>query len=114
MRAELQVYPAGTKWGTMRAKREFRDRPDVEVRILDALLDRREEGMTVFELRSRVGADIDGIESALETLKADGLIEVDAGRERTVIRPAGAVVPDENPGDEEGSLFERVRRRLPF
>lgn len=98
----------------MRAKREFRDRPEAEIRILDALVDRRDEGMTVLELRSRVDTDIDGIETALESLKADGLIVVDSSAERTVIRPAGQVIPDPEPQDEDRSLFERVRRRLPF
>jgi len=98
----------------MRTKREFRDRPDAEVRILDALVDRREEGMTVLELRSRVDTDIDGIEAALESLKADGLIVVDAGESRTVIRPAGRAIPDREPQDDDRSFFERVRRRLPF
>ena len=98
----------------MRTKREFRDRPDPEVRILDALVDRREEGMTVLELRSRVDTDIDGIEAALESLKADGLIVVDPGESRTVIRPAGRVIPDREPQDDDRSFFERVRRRLPF
>ncbi len=98
----------------MRAKREFRDRPDPEVRVLDALVDRRDEGMTVLELRSRVDTDIDGIETALERLKADGLIVVDAGESRTVIRPAERVIPEREPQETDPSLFERVRRRLPF
>jgi len=98
----------------MRVKREFRERPDAQVRILDALVDRREEGMTVLELRSRVDTDIDGIETALEELKADGLIEVETSRDRTVIRPAERVIPEGESRNQEGSLFERVRRRLPF
>lgn len=98
----------------MRAKREFRDRPETQVRILDALVDRREEGATVLELRSRVDTEIDGIEDALSELKAAGLIEVDAGGERTLIRPAPQVVPDEEPSEPETSLIDRVRRRLPF
>jgi DNA-binding transcriptional ArsR family regulator len=98
----------------MRAKREFRDRPDTQVRILDALVERRDEGATVLELRSQVDTDIDGIEEALSTLKDDGLIEVDAGGERTLIHPADRVVPDEEPTDRDPSLYEKVRRRLPF
>ena len=41
----------------MRAKPEFRDRDDTEVAVLDALADRRDEGMTVFELRSEVDVE---------------------------------------------------------
>jgi hypothetical protein len=98
----------------MRAKREFRDRPDTQVRILDALVDRREEGLTVLELRSRVDTEIDGIEEALSELKTAGLIEVDAGVERTVIRPAPQVIPEEDTEHHEVSLYEKLRRRLPF
>ena len=46
----------------MRAKREYRDRDETEVAVLDALADRKDEGMTVFELRSRVDVDIDELE----------------------------------------------------
>lgn len=98
----------------MRAKREFRDRPDTQVRILDALVDRREDGATVLELRSQVDTEIDGIEEALSELKAAGLIEVDARGERTVIRPAPEVIPDQEPDEREASLYEKIRRRLPF
>ena len=43
----------------MQAKREYRDRDDTEVAVLDALVDRTEEGMTVFELRTDVEVDIE-------------------------------------------------------
>ncbi|MEF8883229.1 MAG: DUF6432 family protein, partial [Halapricum sp.] len=49
----------------MQAKPEYRDRDDTEVAVLDALADRGEDGMTVFELRSHVDLDIDDLESAL-------------------------------------------------
>jgi DNA-binding transcriptional ArsR family regulator len=97
----------------MRAKREYRDRPEVEVAVLDALVDRAEDGMTVFELRAAVDADIDRLEEALADLKEDGLIDVDADDERTVIRPDDRVVPD--PGEvpeEEESLIDEVRDKL--
>jgi len=97
----------------MRAKPEYRDRDGTEVAVLDALADRAEEGMTVFELRTRVDEDIDTLEDALAALKDDDLIEVADGDERTLIRPdedvVGPVAPDENHG-----FLEELRRRLPF
>jgi DNA-binding transcriptional ArsR family regulator len=97
----------------MRAKPEFRDRDDTEVAVLDALADRRDEGMTVFELRSQVDVDIDALEDALSDLKEDGLIEVTDEGERTLILPEDGVVGPVDPGDEE-SVVDWVRDRLPF
>lgn len=97
----------------MRAKPEYRDRDETEVAVLDALADRREEGMTVFELRSRTEENIDRIEDALAALKADNLIDVEDNGERTVILPGDDVVGDDVP-DEAGSLLDRIRERLPF
>lgn len=97
----------------MRARREFRNRRDVEVALLDALVDRTEEGMTVFELRAAVDADIDTIEEALSSLKSDGLITVDSDEDRVVILPDDRVVP--NPGEEpeeERSIVDAIRERL--
>jgi len=62
----------------MAAKPEYRDRPDVEVALLDALVDRGDEGMTVLELRAAVDANIDAVEEALSALKADSLITVES------------------------------------
>lgn len=98
----------------MRAKREYRRREAVDVAILDALVDRHVDGMTVFELRTQVDEDIDDIEEALARLKSDGLIQVETGQNRTVIVPDDRVVPDPGTGDDEPSLFEELRRRLPF
>ncbi|MFC6862026.1 MULTISPECIES: DUF6432 family protein [Haloarcula] len=97
----------------MRAKREYRDRDDTEVAVLDALADRHQEGMTVFELRSRADVSIDQIEDALAALKADDLIEVEDNGERTVILPHEDVVGADQPDDEE-SLLDQLRRRLPL
>ena len=94
----------------MKAKREFRDRADTEVAVLDALVDRR-DGMTVFELRSHVAVGIDDLEDALAALKADGLIEVDGG-ERTLIKPDDRVVPEPGEQDTEASALGRLRERL--
>lgn len=100
----------------MTVPREFRDRDEVEVEILQALVDRPDEGMTIFELRTHVGVDIDAIEDALASLKRDGLIDVEEGSREgasAVIKPADRVVPA--PGEDDGgSAFERIRERLPF
>ncbi len=96
----------------MQAKGEYRDREQTQVAVLDALAGRADEGMTVFELRSRVEVDIDRLEDALAELKADDLIEVDDADGRTVIVPDDdAIGPEES--DEPG-LFEELRNRLPF
>jgi len=92
----------------MRAKREYRDRSETQVAVLDALADRRDDGMTVFELRSRVDADIDELEGALADLKADGLIEATDEDDRTVIVPEDHAIGQYDP-DEEGSLLDRIR-----
>ncbi|MFB6303759.1 MAG: DUF6432 family protein [Haloferacaceae archaeon] len=97
----------------MRAKREFRDRPDPEVAVLDALVDRGEEGMTVLELRSTVDEDIDAIEGALTSLKEADLIDTERDGTRLTIYPADRVVPDPTEGlDDEQSLLDAVRDRL--
>lgn len=98
----------------MRAKREFRDREEVEVAVLDALVERGEEGMTVFELRAAVDEDIDAIETALAALKEDSLISVDAAdaTDRVVIVPDDRVVPDPEDFEQEEGLFDSLRERF--
>lgn len=98
----------------MKAKREYRDREEVEVAVLDALVDRNEDGMTVFEIRSRVDADIDELETALASLKEDGLIEANEGDHRTLINPADHVIPDPEESVEDPTFVDRVIERLPF
>jgi hypothetical protein len=97
----------------MKARREYRGRRDVEVAVLDALVDRAEEGMTVFELRAAVDADIDTLEDALAELNGDGLITVEENDERVRIMPDDRVVPDpgEDPPDDRG-LLDSLRDRL--
>lgn len=96
----------------MQAKGPYRDREKTQVAVLDALAGRADEGMTVFELRSRVEVDIDSLEEALAELKADDLIEVSEAEGRTVIVPHDKVIgPEES---EEPGLFEELRNRLPF
>ncbi|WP_336134273.1 DUF6432 family protein [Natronomonas amylolytica] len=102
----------------MQAKREYRDRDEAEVAVLDALVDRSEEGMTVFELRSGVDVDIDidDLETALADLKEAGLIDVENDDEAMRIYPDDRVVPEPtNDDDEDGpSILDRLREKLGF
>jgi DNA-binding transcriptional ArsR family regulator len=97
----------------MRARREFRKRKDIDVTVLDALVERASEGMTVYELRAVVDADIDTIGEALDRLKEDNLITVEGETDRVRILPADRVVPDpgETPNDDPG-LIGKIRDRL--
>jgi len=97
----------------MRAKPEYRNRDETEVVVLDALADRHQEGMTVFEIRSRADVTIDQIEDALAALKADGLIVVEKEDERTLILPDEDVVGPET-SEDEASLLQKIRRLLPL
>jgi DNA-binding transcriptional ArsR family regulator len=98
----------------MQAKREYRDRDGTQVAVLDALVDRHEEGTTVFELRSHADVSIDRMEEALAELKSAGLIEVEEEGGTTRIYPDDRVVPDPTEEPEERSWIERLRERLPF
>ena len=98
----------------MKAKREYRNREEVEVAVLDALVDRNEDGMTVFEIRSHVEADIDDLETALANLKEDGLIEANDGDHRTLITPDDRVIPDPDEEVEEPSFVDKIIDRLPL
>ena len=98
---------------TMKVRREFRHRrPDTEVAVLEALADRYEEGMTVFELRSEVGADIDELETALSNLKSAELIAADEVEQRTVITVDESVVETESPDATNGDIVQRILDRL--
>ena len=97
----------------MAAKPEYRDRPDVEVALLDALVDRGDEGMTVLELRAAVDADIDAVEEALSSLKEDSLITVES-EESVRVYAHEKVVPDPEAPDDDPSagLVDAIRDRL--
>ena len=95
----------------MSIRRELRQRDDVEVTILDALADRREEGMTVFELRSHVDADIDELERALANLKSDALVDAESNGHRTVILVDDRVISDE-PVTEDASVLDSILDRF--
>lgn len=98
----------------MKARRAYRDRETVEVAVLDALVERGEEGMTVLEVRSSVDADIDAIETALAELKDDGLITVVESDSAAIIKPDDRVVPDPGEQPRDPTFLEKLRDRLPF
>jgi ribosome assembly protein YihI (activator of Der GTPase) len=98
----------------MSGSQATRDREtDEETEIIDALVDRGEEGMTVLELRAFVDADIDTIEEGLTELKRDGLIEIERAEDGPVIRPDDRLIP-ETDDDDGGSFLDAIRERLPF
>ncbi|MFB6235454.1 MAG: DUF6432 family protein [Halopenitus sp.] len=97
----------------MAAKPEYRDRPEPQVAVLDALVDRGEEGMTVFELRAAVDADIDSIEDALSSLKDDSLIRVEQTDSDLRVYPHDRVVPEPEPNNDVGNgWLDEIRRRF--
>ena len=97
----------------MAAKPEYRERPDVEVALLDALVDRGDEGMTVLELRAAVDADIDAVEEALSSLKEDSLITVES-EEHVRVYAHDRVIPDPDAPEDDppGGLVDAIRDRL--
>ncbi len=98
----------------MQAKREYRERDETEVAVLDALVDRTEEGMTVFELRAGVEVDIDELETALGELKDAGLIDVENDHGPMRIYPDDRVVPEPDADADAGglSIVERLKERI--
>lgn len=96
-------------------KPEYRDRDEVEAAVLGALSARADDGMTVFEVRAAVDADIDRLEVALSDLKADDLIRTEQKRDRVIIYPADHIVAD--PGEDtndEPSIVDAIRDRFGF
>lgn len=98
----------------MQAKREYRERDETEVAVLDALVDRTEEGMTVFELRADVEVTIDDLETALAELKEADLITVESDERSMRIYPDDRVVPDSDGEDspDGSSLLDSIREKL--
>ena len=96
----------------MVARRPYRERDEVEVEILDALVDRHQIGMTIFELRSRVDVNIETLEPALANLREDELIIVEYGEDRSLIRPADRVVPDPESESDEGLIGKLIQKLL--
>lgn len=96
----------------MKARPEVRDRPATEVAVLDALVERPEEGLSVLELRAQTDVDIDDLEEALSNLKRDGLIEAREAGGRTLLIVDERAVPDGNEAGPEPSPLDRLRERL--
>lgn len=88
-----------------------RSRSEVDRVILAVLLEHPDQGLTIFELRNQVTADIDSIQSSLTTLDRDGLIECDEQGERLVIRPTETAL-EQGIDDPETSVLERVKTWL--
>lgn len=96
----------------MPAKREYRDRPGTEVAVLDVLVERANGGMTVFELRASVDADIDGIEEALGSLSSDGLVHAEEEDGRTRFTVDDRVVPSPEDENYDDSILDAIKRRI--
>lgn len=80
--------------------------------ILEALLQRAEEGMTIFELRNQIDANIDTIEASLERLKDRGLIQTEQTDGRVSIRPTERALRLHREESTAQSWFERIREWL--
>ncbi len=85
---------------------------EVEDAVLSALVDGPEAGMTLFELRSHVDYDIEALEPALANLREEGLITVDYGEERSVIKPEDHVRESARSPANDPGWYERIRRFL--
>ena len=98
----------------MRLKREYHNRDETDVAVLATLVDRADDGMTVFELRAEVEADIDSIEDALARLKQDRLIDVTEESGQTVIVAREHVMTNGSSDADEEDIIDRIRDRFPF
>jgi predicted transcriptional regulator len=98
----------------MRLRQEHRDREETEVAVLQALADRHDEGMTLFELRSIVNTDIDGLERALSGLQHSGLVTVEEDGNRTVFLIASSAIEPERQPQTEESFFGWLKGLLGF
>jgi predicted transcriptional regulator len=98
----------------MRAKPEYRDRDETEVTVLDVLAERDDDGMTVLAIRAEVDADIDTLETALENLKDDALIEARRNNGRTVIAVEDHVIGPDSTDTDSDDFFDQIRRRFPL
>jgi len=94
----------------MKLRRDHRDRDETEVAVLEALADRGTEGMTLFELRSVLGVDIDELETALSGLRDSGLVTVEQDDSRVVFVVEAGAVEDETDGDP--GFFAWLRETL--
>jgi hypothetical protein len=94
----------------MKLDRDHRDRDETEVAVLQALADRGDEGMTLFELRSVLGVDIDELETALAGLRDSDLVAVEQNDSRVVFVVQAAAVADET--DDDPGFVEWLREKL--
>jgi len=98
----------------MKLRREHRNRDETEIAVLEALADRHEEGMTLFELRSSIGVDIDELETALSGLQHSGLVSVEREETRTVFVVDSGAIETEEEGAEDISFFEWLQKQFGF
>lgn len=98
----------------MTAKRELSQDDSTKDAIINALVERGTDGMTVLELRAYVDADINDIESSLTDLKNADLIAVTNEDGATRIKPDDKVIPDEEKQWANESLLDRLREYFPF
>lgn len=98
----------------MTAKREVSHDDATKDAIIDALVERGTDGMTVLELRAYVDADINDIESSLTDLKNDNLIAVTNEDGATRIKPEDKVIPNSDDPWTSDSIIDRLREYFPF
>lgn len=98
--------------GDMKVRRQYRRRDDTEVAVLEALADRYDDGMTVFELRSVVGVDIDELEMAISNLKESNLISAESVNGRTLITVDESVIEEETAETGQEDFIDRILDRL--
>lgn len=99
----------------MSEPKRLRDQDEVKVAIIEALADRSEQGMTIFELRARTDIDIDTLESHLTELKQDRFIKIDeSSNDQIVIKPTERALNSTQSNEPSSSLLDELRDRLPF
>ena len=96
----------------MKLRREYSDRDSTDVAVLEALADRYDEGMTVFELRSRVGVDIDDLEASLASLQEDGLISATEEHGRTLLTVEERILTTDDGPPSDEDVIDRLFGRL--
>lgn len=95
----------------MQVKQQYLNRDDREVDVLEALAERTDEGMTVFEIRTRVNLDIDQLETVLANLNRDNLIETIDEENRTRVLVVEDVL-EQTTQNENESFVDRIREKF--
>ncbi|MFW6384050.1 MAG: DUF6432 family protein [Halodesulfurarchaeum sp.] len=93
----------------MELGREHRNRDGTQVAVLEALVERGEEGMTLFELRSVLGVDIDELEGALSGLRDAELVRAEQHEQRVVFVADAAALAEE---DTDPGFLGWLRKKL--